>query len=37
MVLYNPAQYGALLDRNNNQMSYFGGGPQDGKGKYVNF
>ena len=37
MVLFDKiSQYGALVDRNNKTMLYFGGGPQYGKGKYIN-
>ena len=36
MVLFGlQVQCGSLVDRNNNTMLYFGGGPQDGKGKHI--
>ena len=34
MMLFSAStQYGSLYDRNGISMSYFGGGPRDGKGK----
>ena len=33
VLISNKIHYGALVDRDGNTMDYFGGGPEDGRGK----